>query len=133
MYDREICSICATTHDEKYTELPLPTTPVDNSTPTAAKLGRCECRDSKCFQGARRHESFNNRYFCWKDAVRMVTVAQEHETKAITFTVMIHPDDEVDLRKSFIEWFNAGDVPMVIPVPVPMCAACADWHEKGAN
>ena len=69
---------------------------------------RCECHDCK----APFHRSRSGQKPCTQDAVRMVTVERQkrdYERESTT-----PPDSPV-----FLE--------------VPMCAACADFHEKGVK
>lgn len=70
------------------------------------KLGRCECAQ---FHGKECHDGHRH---CQRSAVRMVTVLQDDvlvDGGKVHITPNFHEED------------------------IPMCAACADWHEKGGK
>jgi hypothetical protein len=73
------------------------------TTQTVKPGTRCECRDENC-PGAWDHEAFGG---CEHEAVRMVTVGRHY----------------------------VGGKPPIgyVKDQLPMCAACAQYHEKGGQ
>lgn len=123
------------------------------------KLGRCECRDPKCdhyghWEGKRE----SNVGQCWHDAVRMVTVRPNTAIGCRAHIGASSTDDQLSqlcgnapaVLARWDTWVNdekekcSSESERWIPMcaihakgkrinEVPMCAACAEWHEKASK